>query len=347
MKGDIAAVRVLIQQKADVNAPQADGATAVQWAAYRDDLRLADLLIGAGANVQAANREGATPLYLAAIQGSAGMVEKLLKAGANANGAGPQGETPLMLAARSGNLDSIRLLLNHDAQVNAKEKLRGTTPLMWAVEQSHPAAVKLLIEHGADVNASAAPDAGGKPRNNLANPRSQRVNSIFGTGSGAAQPKRSAAEVAAVLTAAGIDPKIVTGFGLDLGNLPPGLDLSALIQQISEAGFGGTAKDGGGLTALVLAAREDCLECAQLSARGRRRHRPSHRLRLDPAAHRNAEPSLQLAAYLLEKGANPNIANSGGWTPLYLATDNRNIESGDYPVRTPDMDHLEFIKLLR
>jgi ankyrin repeat protein len=41
-----------------------------------------------------------------------------------------------------------------------------------------------------------------------------------------------------------------------------------------------------------------------------------------------------------------NLANKGGWTPLYLATDNRNIESGDYPVRKPDMDHLDFIKLL-
>ena len=54
----------------------------------------------------------------------------------------------------------------------------------------------------------------------------------------------------------------------------------------------------------------------------------------------------KLAAYLLEHGANPNIANNGGWTPLYLATDNRNIEGGDYPVRTPDMDHLDYIKLL-
>ena len=42
----------------------------------------------------------------------------------------------------------------------------------------------------------------------------------------------------------------------------------------------------------------------------------------------------------------PNLANKGAWTPLYLATDNRNIESGDYPVRKGDMDHLEFIKLL-
>ena len=54
----------------------------------------------------------------------------------------------------------------------------------------------------------------------------------------------------------------------------------------------------------------------------------------------------KLAAWLLDHGADPNLANKGGWTPLYLATDNRNIECGDYPVRKPDMDHLDFIKLL-
>jgi ankyrin repeat protein len=48
----------------------------------------------------------------------------------------------------------------------------------------------------------------------------------------------------------------------------------------------------------------------------------------------------------MEHGADVNLANKGGWTPLYLATDNRNIENGDYPVRKGDMDHLDYIKLL-
>jgi ankyrin repeat protein len=48
----------------------------------------------------------------------------------------------------------------------------------------------------------------------------------------------------------------------------------------------------------------------------------------------------------MEHGADVNLANKGGWTPLYLATDNRNIESGDYPVRKGDLDHLDYIKLL-
>jgi ankyrin repeat protein len=52
------------------------------------------------------------------------------------------------------------------------------------------------------------------------------------------------------------------------------------------------------------------------------------------------------AAYLIDHGANVNLANKGGWTPLYIATDNRNIEGGDYPTRTPDMDHLAFITKL-
>ena len=49
---------------------------------------------------------------------------------------------------------------------------------------------------------------------------------------------------------------------------------------------------------------------------------------------------------LLDWGADVNAANKGKWTPLYLATDNRNIEGGDYPVQKPDMDHLDYIKLL-
>ena len=54
-------MRALIQQKADVNAPQVDGTTALHWAVQADDLETADLLIRAGANVSAANRAGATP----------------------------------------------------------------------------------------------------------------------------------------------------------------------------------------------------------------------------------------------------------------------------------------------
>src|SRR6204780_1899918 len=86
MNGDRPAVQSLVQQKADVNAAQSDGATAIQWAAYRNDLEMADVLIAGGADVNKPNRDGATPLWLAAENGSPAMIERLLKGGADPNG---------------------------------------------------------------------------------------------------------------------------------------------------------------------------------------------------------------------------------------------------------------------
>src|SRR5687767_2619427 len=69
-RGDTSALGTLLKQKADVNAPTADGTTALHWAAHRNDLKAAELLIRAGANAKAANRYGVTPLSLAAEKGS-------------------------------------------------------------------------------------------------------------------------------------------------------------------------------------------------------------------------------------------------------------------------------------
>src|SRR5215470_15515123 len=79
------AVRSLLQKKADVNAAQVDGTTALHWAVRADDVEMADLLIRAGANVSAANREGIMPMQLAATNGSARMIDRLIKAGVNPN----------------------------------------------------------------------------------------------------------------------------------------------------------------------------------------------------------------------------------------------------------------------
>ena len=129
----------LVDQHADVNAPQADGATALHWAVFRSDKEMVDLLIRAGANAKAANREGATPLWLASVNGDAAIIAALINAGADPNEKLPLGRTPLMEASRTGNVDAMKVLLDHGADVNAKETLRGTTPLMWAADEGHAA----------------------------------------------------------------------------------------------------------------------------------------------------------------------------------------------------------------
>ena len=85
MKGDEAAVRALILQKADVNAPQADGATAMQWAAYNNNLALADILIAAGAERQGRQSRRRHADVSGVDRGSAPMIDRLLKAGADPN----------------------------------------------------------------------------------------------------------------------------------------------------------------------------------------------------------------------------------------------------------------------
>ncbi len=156
MNGEKTQVRSLLQKKADVNAAQPDGTTALDWAVHKDDLETVDLLIRAGADVKAANSEGATPLYLACETSNAAMIEKLLKAGADVNTTVLlHGETPLMVASRSGKMDAVKLLLDRGAQVNAKETLRETTAVMWAAEQNHADVIKLLVDHGADVTVQS------------------------------------------------------------------------------------------------------------------------------------------------------------------------------------------------
>src|SRR4051812_5186660 len=64
-KKDRAKAAALLKQGADVNAAQADGMTALHWAAYHDDVSLATQLLKSGASAKAANRYDVTPLALA------------------------------------------------------------------------------------------------------------------------------------------------------------------------------------------------------------------------------------------------------------------------------------------
>src|SRR5438105_14426725 len=67
-------VAPLVRQHGDVNTAQADGTTALHWAAYHDDLNATKLLLDAGADAKAANRYGVTPLALACTNGNAAVV---------------------------------------------------------------------------------------------------------------------------------------------------------------------------------------------------------------------------------------------------------------------------------
>jgi ankyrin repeat protein len=361
MRGDTASVQKLIAAKADVNATQNDGATALHWAVYRNDREMVGLLVRAGANPKAANREGSTPLWLAGISGNASIIAALLEAGADANEKLPLGRTPLMIAARTGNVDAIKTLLDNGADINAKETQRGTTALMWAADEGHAAAVKLLIDRGADIKAKSNPAPRGR------GPALGKAN----------DPRKAVAAQGAALAAGNPVSQILRDDGTantaGRGGRNGGANAAAGANAGGRAGRGGGAaganangddfsddaaaavgfvrgrqapNDGGGLTPLIYAARSNDLDTVKVLLAAGADINQTTNYGWSPLLVATQNRFYKLGAYLLENGANPNLENKGGWVPLYLATDNRNIESGDYPVRRGDMDHLEFIKLL-
>ncbi|HEU4624459.1 MAG TPA: ankyrin repeat domain-containing protein [Steroidobacteraceae bacterium] len=143
----------LLAAHADVNQRTSDGTSALHWAVYNNDVALVDHLLAAHADPNAKNDYGSTPLSEAAVVGNAEVVRKLLKAGADVESPNRDGQTALMIVARTSNLDVAKLLLDHGAAVDAREQWRGQTALMWAAAEAQPEMVRLLIKHHADVNA--------------------------------------------------------------------------------------------------------------------------------------------------------------------------------------------------
>lgn len=344
-KKDHAVLDELLNKKINVNMREADGATALHWAVYQDDLEMVSKLLRAEARVSVANRAGITPLILAVVNGNASITKLLIDKGADPDYRMPNGETVLMMAVRTGDKDTIKVLLDHGAEVNATEKLRGTTALMWASAYHNPAAVRLLLEHGADVSMrSKITRAGRGPY--LAPTAKDRIEAYkLGIGlAGASIPVDLTKIPETNAKLSGLAPDVLKERRLQEQAEKEGKDPDQLLaeKKLKER----EKITWGGLTALVFAARENDLE--------------SIRILLDAGADINQVTEYgwtalltatqnrhyRLGSFLLENGADPNIANNGGWTPLYIATDNRNIEGGDYPTRRPDMDHLDYIKLL-
>ncbi len=181
--GSSQAIKLLLDNGADVNMPANDGWTPLHSAAagFSPDnnnkllkpdaagAQIVRMLLARGANASAATRDGWTPLTAAVAnafvpyqgdpQDCPNRVKALLEAGADVNAADVNGRTPLHWAAWQGHTSGQRVtdalaavLIAAGANVNAKDKL-GRTPLHYAAEMGHDAIVKALIAAGADAGA--------------------------------------------------------------------------------------------------------------------------------------------------------------------------------------------------
>ncbi len=104
------------------------------------------------AEVAATEADGTTALHWAVRQNDFELVDRMLRAGASVNAANRYAVTPLKLAAVNGDAKLLARLLDAGGDANAAST-DGETLLMTAARGGHVDAARLLIERGAEVDA--------------------------------------------------------------------------------------------------------------------------------------------------------------------------------------------------
>ncbi|WP_419860357.1 ankyrin repeat domain-containing protein [Candidatus Palauibacter sp.] len=325
MTGDLASVRALLSDGADVNAPQGDGMTALHWAARAANTDLARLLLEAGAEVDAATRIGAyTPLHLASEVGGSEVVGLLLEAGAEqtATTADVGGATPLHLAGGAGEADAVRLLLEHGGDADVREARWGQTPLMYAAARGREAAVRALLEGGADpALATWVTDITALAEWSQADRRA-RAARMRGEPEPPVPPRPAPSD--APLAAASDAPADRLAAEDE--------DYDRPIEEPEPLGYGDLIGGHGGLTALLHAAREGHAGTVRaLLEGGADANRVSGGDRTSPMLIAMINGHFDLAMELFEAGADPRLASAAGATPLFAALNAHWAPKSRYP----------------
>jgi ankyrin repeat protein len=335
MAKDNDAVRSLLKQGGDVNAAQGDGMTALHWAAMHGDAALTGALLYAGGNVQATTRLGGyTPLHLASQTGTRAVVDALVGRGADVNARATTGATPLMFAASAGNSDALQALLDHGADANAAESANGQTALMFGAAADRATAVRLLLTRGASPGlTSKVVDLAGvtAPEDKL----QQEIRDAQ-----TAKSAKTAADAAAAGAAA----------GRPMPASPRAAPATGTIAGVTRAyTYNELIGKQGGLSALHFAARQGGLQTVNaLVAAGADVNQVSPADQTSPLLIATINGQFDIAARLLELGADPNLASEAGIAPLYAVLNVEWAPKAFYPQpRASLQQNLSYLDLAR
>ena len=319
MGRDIEAVRSLVDGGADVNVAHGDGMTGLHWAAKHGDVEMAAMLIDAGADPEAVTRLGEhTPLHVASTAGHASVVTVLVEAGADVNTSTTTGTTPLHFAAASGSGEAVAMLLAHGSDANARESQWGQTPLMFAAAAGRADAITALLEGGADTRITAqVVDIAARSETDQEEHR-QRKERVAALQESRILGER--VEPTAPEPAPGPPPEEPPAQQPSQQEREAAAVEADLLEEPEPLGFADLVGTHGGLTALLLAAREGHIDAAlALLDGGADINRVSAADNTSPIVIATINGHFDLAMLLLEMGADPRVASDAGATPLYAA----------------------------
>ncbi len=319
MRDDAEAVRALIAEGADVNAPRGDGMTGLHWAALNGNPEIARMLIEAGADLEAVTRLGAhRPLHVAGRAGWGEVVAMLVEAGADVAAVTGTGAAPLHFAAASGDVGAVTALVRGGADVDAREPEWGQTPLMFASALGRTNAVVALLEAGADARVTArVMDLVERDILDRASERRRRTEVAAVRGGRDAQSYPVESGVAGATPRASAAP-VSSREAQARDAVQEALEARRRTGEPIPLNYADLVSWHGGLSAIHLAAREG--------------HGATVNALLDggvpidlPSAADNTTPMLiaaingyfDLVLKLLERGADPTLASDAGATPLY------------------------------
>ena len=155
-KNDVVAIRSLLAEKAEIDARDRSGATALLVATRGNKVSAAEALIDAGANVNAKDSINDSPYLYAGAHGYLEILKMTLTHGADLRSTNRYGGTALIPAAERGHVETVRTLIEAGVDTDHVNNL-GWTALLEAIilgdgGKQHQQIVALLVEAKADVN---------------------------------------------------------------------------------------------------------------------------------------------------------------------------------------------------
>jgi ankyrin repeat protein len=241
--------------------------------------------------------DGTTALHWAIHNGDVELVQRLIKAGANVAAFNDYGATPMSEAAERADARILEILLKAGADVESPNAM-GQTALMTVARTNHVEAAKLLLAHHANLNA-----------------REQwRGQTALMWAAAQGQP-----EMVKLLVGHGADPNAVSA-------------IRAWERRVT-AEPRPQNRPVGGLTALLLAAREGCAGCAEALVRGRADVNLGDPDNISPLLMATLNGRFDVAAELIKAGADVNKWDTWGRAPLYSTVDYNTTPRGGRPDR--------------